>query len=81
MRSSRAPISRMNATIFPTLHTWDFPIALNSSIARISASPVGGRYVTDRAVMCPSAATRVTRPHAQYFSANLVLTSERARRA
>ena len=62
----------------PLLHAWDFLVAL---IMRVSASPVDGRCVTDRDVMHPSTATRVTQPHVLYFSANLMPPSVRARQA
>ena len=37
------------------------------TLTRVSASPVGGRFVTDRDVMRPLAATRVTQAHILYF--------------
>jgi hypothetical protein len=52
--------------LLPLQHATEFLVAL-TTLPRVSASLVGGRFVTDRDVMRPLAATRVTQAHTLYF--------------
>ena len=52
--------------LLPLQHVIEFLVAL-ITLPRVSASPVGGRFVTDRDVMRPLAATRVNQAHTLYF--------------
>jgi hypothetical protein len=52
--------------LLPLQHDSEFLVPL-TTLPHISASPVGGRFVADRDVMRPSAATRVIQLHALFF--------------
>jgi len=52
--------------LLPLQHVKDFLVAL-ITLPRVNASLVGRRFVTDRDVMRPLAATRVTQAHTLYF--------------